>query len=271
MKWILMFIAITAALPAVVISQAERNKPMPRLYGDKIPSRVLMPSNKKVQRKIVLYHNFFRSHVNPPAANMLAMKWHSGAARAAQKWAEACLALTHDNATGLHIDAFGTCGQNIFISTTQVPWFFAIKTWYLENKIFRYGPRAINDLSKVGHYTQMVWASTHQVGCGWTKCNKSVPPLGVPYFSYVCNYCPAGNYADSLSTPYTAGPSCSDCKHHCRIGKLCKNSCPWADLWANCRQLYETLPDWLCHSDTEQGLKRQQFCRATCKCRDKIY
>ena len=49
-------------------------------------------------------------------------KWHAGAAKAAQKWAEACYALTHDNATGLHTDAFGSCGQNIFISTAQVPW-----------------------------------------------------------------------------------------------------------------------------------------------------
>ncbi|CAB0036521.1 unnamed protein product, partial [Trichogramma brassicae] len=49
-------------------------------------------------------------------------KWHSGAAKAAQKWAEECYALTHDNATGLHTDAFGGCGQNIFISTAQMPW-----------------------------------------------------------------------------------------------------------------------------------------------------
>ncbi|XP_023246043.1 liprin-alpha-1 [Copidosoma floridanum] len=54
-----------------------------------------------------------------PPENNYALKWHSGAAKAAQKWAEACYALTHDNATGLHIDAFGSCGQNIFISTAQ--------------------------------------------------------------------------------------------------------------------------------------------------------
>ena len=46
---------------------------VPRLYGDRIPTRVLTPSNKKVQRKIVLYHNFFRTHVKPSAANMLVM------------------------------------------------------------------------------------------------------------------------------------------------------------------------------------------------------
>ncbi|KAH0564103.1 hypothetical protein KQX54_009276 [Cotesia glomerata] len=69
--------------------------------------------------------------------------------------------------------------------------FFAIKTWYLEHQIFKYGPHAKNDLSQVGHYTQMVWAPTHRVGCGWAKCNGTRGPRGQPYFSYVCNYCPA--------------------------------------------------------------------------------
>ncbi|XP_043275296.1 serotriflin-like isoform X2 [Venturia canescens] len=267
MRCLWIWIVFAAVLPAAVPWQADR---MPRLYGDRIPTRVLTPSNKKVQRKIVIYHNFFRTRVTPTAANMLVMKWHNGAAKAAQRWAEACYALTHDNATGRHIDAFGSCGQNIFISTAQVPWFFAIKAWYLENQLFKYGPRAKNDLSKVGHYTQMVWASTHRVGCGWAKCNGTRGPRGRPYFSYVCNYCPSGNHIEKLSTPYVAGPTCSSCEGHCRLGKLCKNACPWADLWANCRQLYDTWPSWLCQSDTEQGRERRQFCRATCRCRDKI-
>ncbi|KAH0564101.1 hypothetical protein KQX54_009268 [Cotesia glomerata] len=121
MRLLWTFVIMIAALPAALPWETDRSKPMPRLYGDKIPTRVLTPSNKKVQRKIVLYHNFFRTHVTPTAANMLVMKWHTGAAKAAQRWAEACYALTHDNATGLHIDAFGSCGQNIFISTAQVP------------------------------------------------------------------------------------------------------------------------------------------------------
>jgi len=30
--------------------------------------------------------------------------------------------LTHDNATGRYDEHFGSCGQNIFISTMQVAW-----------------------------------------------------------------------------------------------------------------------------------------------------
>lgn len=49
-------------------------------------------------------------------------KWHHGAARSAQKWAEQCRLLTHDTAKGRWVDNYGACGQNIFVSTQKVPW-----------------------------------------------------------------------------------------------------------------------------------------------------
>lgn len=41
--------------------------------GDQIPFKGLMPNRKRVQRKIVFYHNYFRSSVIPRASNMLMM------------------------------------------------------------------------------------------------------------------------------------------------------------------------------------------------------
>lgn len=57
----------------------------------------------------------------------------------------------------------------------------------MENKNFTYGSK-YNDLTNVGHYTQLVWSATHKVGCGFAQCRR--PYIGKPYFSYVCNYCP---------------------------------------------------------------------------------
>ena len=48
--------------------------------------------------------------------------WHAEAARDAQRWADQCQFLIHDNVTGRWVDDFGSCGQNIFVSTHQVPW-----------------------------------------------------------------------------------------------------------------------------------------------------
>lgn len=119
-------------------------------------------------------------------------RWHREAAKAAQRWADACVLLTHDNATGRYIDNYGSCGQNIFIASHKVPWKFAIETWWLEKDDFIYGK--MNNLTLVGHYTQMVWATTHEVGCGIAKCyhhgNYKYSKAKL-YYNYVCNYCPA--------------------------------------------------------------------------------
>nr|CAD7265108.1 unnamed protein product [Timema shepardi] len=55
--------------------------------------------------------------------------WHKGAARAAQRWADQCLLLTHDDVSGRYVEDFGSCGQNIFVSTHQVPWY--TRPWFL--------------------------------------------------------------------------------------------------------------------------------------------
>lgn len=65
---------------------------------------------------------------------------------------------------------------------------FALKSWFIERQNFTYGSSK-NDLKVVGHYTQMVWAATHKVGCGLAKCMRG-GPHGKHFYNYVCNYCP---------------------------------------------------------------------------------
>lgn len=47
--------------------------PGPRLYGEKIPNRLISPRLRRVQSRIVMLHDFFRTKVVPTAANMLSM------------------------------------------------------------------------------------------------------------------------------------------------------------------------------------------------------
>lgn len=65
---------------------------------------------------------------------------------------------------------------------------FVLKTWFAEKDNFTYGGQN-NELEDIGHYTQMVWASTHKLGCAFKKC-KTGGPKNKLYYSYVCNYCP---------------------------------------------------------------------------------
>ncbi|VEN59954.1 unnamed protein product [Callosobruchus maculatus] len=179
--------------------------------------------------------------------------------------------LVHDNETGRYDPNYGSCGQNIFVSSHKVPWLFAIETWWLEKEQFEYG--RTNDLHVIGHYTQMVWASTHEVGCGIAKCNYK-PSTNSRFnqrvfYNYVCNYCPIGNYPEKLGLPYKKGKPCSLCKQHCKRN-LCSNSCKYADHWINCGQLHRAFPGWVCGSNTPGGRDRFRKCRATCSCTHKV-
>ena len=61
-----------------------------------------------------------------------------------------------------------------------------VGAWIREKKDFVYGPLDYANLSKVGHYTQMIWQSTTQVGCALASNGK------MEYL--VCRYLPQGNY-----------------------------------------------------------------------------
>lgn len=252
-------------------SESWKSDKLPKIYGDKLPSKLISPHIRKNQKRIVMLHDYFRTKVSPPAANMLSMKWHKGAAKNAQKWAESCELLIHDPPQSRWIENYGACGQNIFVSSHKVPWMFALKSWFIERHNFTYGSNN-NNLKVVGHYTQMVWAATHKVGCGLAKCMQGGPG-GKLFYNYVCNYCPIGNWGHKLGTPYKRGRPCGSCRRSCTSKKipLCNNACKASNQWSNCEELYKTWPAWLCETATIEGEERKKNCLATCKCRGKIY
>jgi len=257
----------------------------PRLSTKKLSLSQLSPRRSKRTRNVIVrIHNKFRSSVVPPAEDMLKMSWDEEAAELAQTWSDSCQLLQHNNSTGRWTKRFGECGENIFVSTQPVPWFFAVETWWLKKKFFNYGNRKTN-LTQVGHFTQLVWNSSHKVGCGLTYCNanqgtKNSPP---PYYIYVCNYCPIGNFAHRLHKPYAAGTHCAACPGQC-TSRLCTNSCPVADYWSNCGDLLHDMGDGHHHSRDVRHQRghyqsrlctdsyRSKYCKATCQCGlDKIY
>ena len=60
-----------------------------------------------------------------------------------------------------------------------------LQQWWGSNIDFRYN--GFNNLSVVAAYTQMAWYNSHQLGCGFKRCNNQG---GKTFFRYVCNYCP---------------------------------------------------------------------------------
>jgi pathogenesis-related protein 1 len=81
-------------------------------------------------------------------------------------------------------------GENLAAWTQQAPPTQAVVQWGQEKAAYRGGggPMRSADMA-AGHYTQVVWRGTTQVGCGRTTCARG----GFTWTLLSCNYSPAGN------------------------------------------------------------------------------
>ncbi|KAH0621822.1 hypothetical protein JD844_023468 [Phrynosoma platyrhinos] len=165
------------------------------------------------QNEIVDKHNALRRGVQPTASNMLRMEWNPKAAENAKKWASQCT-FTHSPPSKRTVDGI-RCGENVYMSSGATSWSKVIQKWYDEVKDFKYGTGAVNPKAVIGHFTQMVWSQSQQIGCYAASC-----PEGLYKHFYVCQYCPAGNLQTLIKTPYKSGPPCGDCPSACDKG-LC--------------------------------------------------
>ncbi|NWS38475.1 CRIS2 protein, partial [Probosciger aterrimus] len=205
------------------------------------------------QNLIVDTHNTLRRGVNPTASNMLKMEWNVPAAKNAQNWANECT-LRHSPASMRKTDV--QCGENLFMSSGPFSWSDVIQSWYNEEENFEYGTGAKTKGAVIGHYTQLIWYNSYQVGCAVAYC-----PMNPFNYFYVCQYCPPGNNAMQIATPYRSGPKCAECPGHCDRG-LCTNPCKYQDFFGNCRNLK------MLFSCNHSLVKAK--CPATCGCTTQI-
>ncbi|KFR13648.1 Cysteine-rich venom protein pseudechetoxin-like, partial [Opisthocomus hoazin] len=213
----------------------------------------LSTSKVDQQKLIVDKHNALRRGVNPTASNMLRMQWSPAAAKNAQNWANNCT-LSHSPANMRRTTV--QCGENLFMSSAPFPWSDVTQAWYNEEKDFIYGTGAKRPGAVIGHYTQLIWYNSYQIGCGVAYC-----PRNQFHYFYVCQYCPPGNNAMQIATPYKSGPRCADCPGHCDRG-LCTNPCKHQDFFGNCRNLKMLF-------SCNHSLVKEK-CPATCRCTTQI-
>ncbi|XP_032832562.2 cysteine-rich venom protein-like isoform X1 [Petromyzon marinus] len=218
-------------------------------------------SQESVQQSIVDQHNAIRCNVTPPARNMLKMVWNSDWEESSRKWINNC-SFTHRTEKELKHHGW-QCGENIFMSPTARLWEDALHEWELESEKpgFEFGFGALGP-GMVGHYTQLVWYQSFEVGCAVNYC-----PSGEPYkYFYLCTYCPGGNLKNRLKRPYDKGAPCEACPDHCDDG-LCTNPCLVPNNFENCNAMRNKYG---C-GDDKMGMMVRMKCGATCTCSDKIY
>nr|XP_028577514.1 cysteine-rich venom protein triflin-like [Podarcis muralis] len=98
-----------------------------------------------------------------------------------------------------------------------MPWGDMIEAWASAQQYFIFGSLPADREGSILSYTQLIWYSSHEVGCALVHC----PESAYPYF-YLCHFCPGGNVIGKLAEPYKEGPSCEACPGNCE-DKLCTN------------------------------------------------
>jgi hypothetical protein len=107
--------------------------------------------------------------------------WSDEVAASAQQWADHLrdtlnCGLEHEGSkTGL--------GENLASGTGLTP-AKAVEMWAGEKSLFTYS-KPFKYSANAGHYTQLVWRGSVEIGCASSTCNRSVV--------ISCRYKPAGN------------------------------------------------------------------------------
>jgi len=151
----------------------------------------------------------------PPASDMRKLVWNDELEMIAQRLVDQC-SYGHDDNRRTFDEQY--VGQNIGLSwsTAQSPeatvqnyLFVRVQKWYDEVSTPGFNSSRVGlgyvSGTGTGHYTQIVWADTDEIGCGVTYYKE-----GERYNTYLaCNYARAGNWKN---TPiYTIGTACDDC------------------------------------------------------------
>jgi pathogenesis-related protein 1 len=151
---------------------------------------------------ITAAHNVVRARIMNPAPSpaLPPLTWSTDLAKTAQAYADKlasggnCLNLVHSMAPGLGENLAGYQGKAA--TTTEV-----VEGWAGEEACYTFGKFMSDDKCDMtcttqqhsngcGHYTQVVWRNTTQVGCGMGMCGTGRSAGEV----WVCNYKAPGNY-----------------------------------------------------------------------------
>jgi hypothetical protein len=148
---------------------------------------------------MTLYHNQVRAMVDTAglaAGPLPPLAWDASLAATAAAWVAQCQdtdgnGLVDHNANRMAGHPWYV-GENIFASsgtaTAHDAVLYPMYGWAAEQVHFHYDTNTCDAGATCGHYTQVVWRATQQVGCALGRC----PGLAYPN-TIVCDYGPGGN------------------------------------------------------------------------------
>lgn len=146
----------------------------------------LTSQSAEIAAEILDAHNRYRAEVG-----VSPLSWSDDLANHAQDWANQLAA----SGTFEHSGTDGE-GENLWMGTSGAYSLTdMVGSWGEEKQYFTGGTfpdvSSTGNWADVGHYTQMVWRNTDQVGCGIADGND-----GNSYL--VCRYTPQGNFEGEI-------------------------------------------------------------------------
>jgi hypothetical protein len=142
---------------------------------------------------IVQAHNNRRNNHCVPAVT-----WSAEAAAAAQQWANGCqFQLVNGSPIFVHDQNRAPFGENLAWGTPSLAASAAVEMWYAESAMYDFNNPVFSPAT--GHFTQLVWLGTREVGCAVAACNVN----GQQWTLWACRYSPAGNVTGQFTQNVT--------------------------------------------------------------------
>jgi uncharacterized protein YkwD len=169
----------TVGSSASSASASSSTSPAPSNPGDPEPQDMI---------GMTAAHNAARAAVQPAATPPLpTVSWSATIAASAQAFTTNCV----------FADTTNAYGSNAFAGTGTSTPEEVVASWVGEDAYYDYASNTCEAGQQCGHYTQVVWRDSVQIGCGMTNCTENSPFTSDgkgAWQLWVCNYNPAGNY-----------------------------------------------------------------------------
>jgi uncharacterized protein YkwD len=169
--------------------------------GDTLPTpdldcTTVMPG-ASLADDFVCAHNAIRASLPSPQPVpdplLSELAWNQELAEYAQVHADTCVFAHSDNTE--RTNAFGQwVGENLAANTGQgYDPYSVTDLWAAEAVDYDYATNTCADGEVCGHYTQIVWRQTTQIGCAKAICSTLTNTSYMDAEYWVCEYMPGGN------------------------------------------------------------------------------
>ncbi|MEO1590184.1 MAG: CAP domain-containing protein [Cyanobacteria bacterium J06632_22] len=168
---------------------SERVRTIEQAQTEGLTDNVYDLSSQTGIDQILATHNDARRQVGVPD-----LAWSNDLAASAQSWAETLIAQGRSEHSPLELLDGGNIGENLaaYRTTGRSPSYTAAaraaQGWVDERLYYDYDANRCAPGQICGHYTQIVWADTTEVGCGMARSANEQQEV------WVCHYNPGGNF-----------------------------------------------------------------------------